>query len=79
MKIYIKTAGVKIDSKIIQGLEKKYILIEKDNITIEDIIVLLEIKKQGVVSYMLNGNYAKEDTRLKSGDELLFMRMLYGG
>ena len=52
--------------------------IPKENYTIKDLIVELELSPQTVVSKH-NGELAIEDTVIEDGDEIQLVQIIYGG
>ena len=52
--------------------------IPKENYTIKDLIVELELSPQTVVSKQ-NGELAIEDSVIEDGDEIQLVQIIYGG
>lgn len=79
MKIYIKTAGFHLDKLPKKTAGGRYVLEAAEHARIKDVLAALDVREEEGITYMLNGNHADESTRLREADELLLLRMLYGG
>lgn len=78
MNITIKAIGTDIPS-LPHNKSNLYALEIPEHTTVGEALIILSISTECAVTYMLNGNHASDDTVLKQDDEILIMRMMYGG
>ncbi|MEG0091048.1 MAG: MoaD/ThiS family protein [Oscillospiraceae bacterium] len=78
MNIIIKAIGIDIPG-IAHAKDNIYKIAMAEGETVGQAIKSLNLPEDSGISYMLNGNHAPEKTVLKDQDEVMIMRMIYGG
>lgn len=79
MKVYVKTAGFHLDKLTKRQKNGWYELETGEQTEIRDVLAELGVENENGITFMLNGNHAEEDAILREADEILLLRMLYGG
>ena len=79
MKVYIKTAGFHLDTLPEKQTGGWHEVQVKEQTEVKELLTDIGLESADGITYMLNGNYAGDNTRLQEGDEILLLRMVYGG